>query len=135
MIDLFNLVKNFLEEEKLPLRSALSYAALGLSEAVGAISKVVVDINFNKHAYNEERKETVVENLGLLFFCAQILAYTCGVSFDEITRQFINEYLIKNKLELEVESRASMIELMKHIKTKLKMQSQFQQDREKTNGT
>lgn len=134
MIDLYNLVKNFLEDEKLTLRNALAYAGQGLSEAAGAINRVVSDVNFKKHAYNEDRKETVVENLGLAFFCAQILAYSCGVDFDEITRQFINEFLIKNNLEMEQESRASMVALMKHIKTKLSTQSQFQQDKEKTTG-
>ena len=135
MIDLFNLVKNFLEDEKLSLRSALAYASQGLAEATGAISKVVTDVNFNKHAYSEERKETVVESLGLLFFCSQILAYTCGVGFDEVTRQFINEWLVKKGLEVEQEARASMMELMKHIKTKLGTKSQFQLDKEKTSTT
>ena len=132
MIDLDTLVKKFLEEEKLTLKNALAYAGQGLSEATGAINRVVNDVNFKKHAYNEDRKETIIEFLGLTFFCSQLLAYSCGVDFEDIKRRFINEYIIKNNLELEQESRASMVALMKHIKTKLSTQSQFQKDKEKT---
>jgi len=122
------LAKKFLADENYGLLKALSYAAFTITEAIGAVSAIAGDIVFSSHAYNQERKESVMGNIGAILYGCEILAYTCGISTAEAGQQYVNETLVKNKL-IEEESKPSMLELMKHIKTKLSKESQFQLDK------
>jgi len=119
-----DLAKKFLAEEKLTLRNALAYAALGLSEASGAISGIVTDIAFNGHAYNDERKGQMADLLGKVYFCSHILIGSTGYTPEEIDQRYVKFWLNKEKkmeeiLE-EIETRASARELGKHIKPEIK---------------
>ena len=129
-----NLVKRFLEDEKLTLRNSLAYAGLGLSKSSGEINEVVTDIAFNGHAFTDERKDQVSDALGDLMFYVHILAQQCDISLEDIVRRFINYFLIKNNQQVETETTVSLTELMRHAKRKLNKKSQWQLDKEKTNG-
>jgi len=127
MITIENLVKKFLEEEKLTLRNALAYAGLGLSKTGGKINGIVTDIAFNGHAYNEERKDQVADLLGEMYFDWLILAGSCGYTPDEIYQRYVHIYLNKEKQaeaeelleDLEkTEAQASALAMVKHIKTR-----------------
>lgn len=115
-----DLAKKFLAEEKLTLRHALAYAALGLSEASGAISGIVTDISFNGHAYNDERKGQMADLVGKMNFCAHIIIGSTGFSPEEIDQRYVKYWLNKEKkmeeIFEEIETRPSVLELKKHIK-------------------
>jgi len=115
-----NLVKKFLADEKFTLRNTMVYGGLGLSKTSGGLNDVVTDIAFNGHPYTEERKRQVAEQLGEMMFYWHVLALTCEISPDEIVQQYVNMYLVKNN-QLSVELNASILELMKHVKTNVKV--------------
>lgn len=119
------LVKKFLKEEEFTLRNALAYAGLGLGKTQGALDDIVLDIAFNGNPYNDERKKRVAEHLGEMMFYWQVLASTCDISPEDIEQQFVSEFLTKNKKVISEmtteEVRASILELMEHVKPKQKV--------------
>ena len=115
------LVKKFLAEEQFTLRNALAYAGLGLFKTGGAISKVVTDIAFNAHSYNDERKKQVAEDLGEMMFYWHVLASTVDMAPDVIMQEFVNLYLVKNNVITD-EMHISIKELMKHMKKASKLE-------------
>jgi hypothetical protein len=123
--NLTGIVDKFLKEENFTLRNALAYAGLGVSQKSGEINKVVTDIAFNGHPYSDERKERIADALGEMMFYWCILAEYTGYNPDEILQQFVNYYLVKNK-QVSQEMQASLLELMKHIKTDVTTRDKLQ---------
>lgn len=104
------IAEKFLAEEKIPTKAALLMASLGLNKSAGDIADIAYGVNFNQHAYNEERQQQMVEYLGYAMLNWQILALSTGLSADEITKRFEAEWLTKRT------GKASIKDLLKHLK-------------------
>ncbi len=104
------IAEKFLEEEKIPTKTALLMASLGLNKSAGDIADIAYGVNFSQHAYNDERREQMVEYLGYAMLNWQILALSTGISADEIAKRFEAEWLTKHT------GKASIKDLLKHLK-------------------
>lgn len=105
------IAEKFLEEEGIPTKASILMASLGLNKSAGDIADIAYGINFNQHAYNEERQKQMVEYLGYAMLNWQILALSTGLSADEIAKRFAAEWLTKRT------GKASIKDLLKHLKT------------------
>lgn len=115
--DLQNLVNKFIEKEEITLKQALLQASLGMGAKSGDIAEVVRGVVFNGYPYTEERKKQNAEHLGELLFYWVMAASTCDVDPELIIDQYIAAYIARNKIMKEDELRASIVELLKHVKT------------------
>lgn len=104
------IAEKFLTEEKISPKAALLMASLGLNKSAGDIADIAYGVNFSQHAYNDERRQQMVEFLGYAMLNWQILALSTGVSADEIAKQFTNEWITKRT------GKASIKALLKHLK-------------------
>ncbi len=104
------IAENFLTEEKVSPKTAILMASLGLNKSAGDIADIAYGVNFSQHAYNEERRQQMVEYLGYTMLNWQILALSTGISADEIAKQFANEWETKRN------GKASIKALLKHLK-------------------
>lgn len=104
------IAEKFLAEEKIPTKAAIMMASLGLTKSAGDIADIAYGINFNQHAYNEERQKQMVEALGYAMLNWQILALSTGIDADEIGKRFAAEWLTKRT------GKASIKDLLKHLK-------------------
>ena len=104
------LAEKFLEEEHIPTKTAIMMASLGLNKNAGNIADIAYGINFNQHAYNEERQAQMINYLGYVMFNWQILALSTGLSTEEISKRFAAEWLTKHT------GKASIKDLLKHLK-------------------
>lgn len=104
------IAEKFLTEEKVSPKVALLMASLGLNKSAGDIADIAYGVNFSQHAYNEERRQQMVEFLGYAMLNWQILALSTGISADEIAKQFSNEWMTKRT------GKASIKALLKHLK-------------------
>ena len=120
MKDLQNLVHKFMENEEVTLKQALLQASLGLSATAGDIAEITRGVIFNGYPYTEDRKKKNAEILGRMLFYWIMIASTTDVSPEEIQQQFITEYNLKKNIHNE-ELRASIVELLKHVKTEEKV--------------
>jgi len=108
--DIKEIAEKFLEEEKVPTKTAILMASLGLNKSAGDIADIAYGINFNQHPYNDERQEQMIEYLGYAMLNWQILALSTGISADEIAKRFSAEWLTKRT------GKASIKDLLKHLK-------------------
>ena len=104
------IAEKFLAEEKIPTKTALLMASLGLNKSAGDIADIAYGVNFSQHAYGAERQQQMVEFLGYAMLNWQILALTTGLSTDEIAKRFSAEWLTKHT------GKASIKDLLKHLK-------------------
>lgn len=104
------IAEKFLTEEKISPKTALLMASLGLNKSAGDIADIAYGVNFSQHAYNDERRQQMVEFLGYAMLNWQILALSTGISADEIAKQFANEWITKHT------GKASIKALLKHLK-------------------
>lgn len=104
------IAEKFLTEEKISSKTALLMASLGLNKSAGDIADIAYGVNFSQHAYNDERRQQMVEFLGYAMLNWQILALSTGISADEIAKQFSNEWITKRT------GKASIKALLKHLK-------------------
>lgn len=104
------IAEKFLEEEGIPTKTAILMASLGLNKDAGDIADIAYGINFNQHAYNEERQKQMVDYLGYVMLNWQILALSTGLSADEISKRFAAEWMTKRT------GKASIKDLLKHLK-------------------
>ncbi|MBR4418827.1 MAG: hypothetical protein IKT33_02350 [Clostridia bacterium] len=105
------IAEKFLQEEGISTKASILMASLGLNKSAGDIADIAYGINFNQHAYNEERQKQMVEYLGYAMLNWQILALSTGLSADEIAKRFAAEWLTKRT------GKASIKDLLKHLKT------------------
>ena len=117
------IAEKFLKEENLPIKNALLLATMGLTKSVGDIADLAYGVNFSQHIYNDERKNTMAEYLGYALLNWYILALSSGVSADEITRRFANEWQTKH-------STPSIKDLLKHLKKPLTQQENATQEQQ-----
>lgn len=108
--DIKEIAEKFLTEEKISPKTALLMASLGLNKSAGDIADIAYGVNFSQHAYNDERRQQMVEFLGYAMLNWQILALSTGISADEIAKQFANEWITKRT------GKASIKALLKHLK-------------------
>lgn len=108
--DIKEIAEKFLNEEKISPKTALLMASLGLNKSAGDIADIAYGVNFSQHAYNDERRQQMVEFLGYAMLNWQILALSTGISADEIAKQFANEWITKRT------GKASIKALLKHLK-------------------
>ena len=108
--DIKEIAEKFLTEEKIPTKTAVLMASLGLNKSAGDIADIAYGINFNQHAYNDERQQQMIEYLGYAMLNWQILAISTGLSADEIAKRFTAEWLTKHT------GKASIKDLLKHLK-------------------
>ncbi|MCM1404437.1 MAG: hypothetical protein NC133_02985 [Prevotella sp.] len=104
------IAEKFLAEEKIPTKTALLMASLGLSKNVGDVADIAYGVNFNQHPYNEERQRQMVDCLGYIMLNWQILALSTGLNADEIAQRFTAEWETKHL------GKASIKDLLKHLK-------------------
>lgn len=129
-----DIAEKFLKEEKLPLQDALTFGALGMSNAVGDIAEIAYGVKFSEHPYDDERRNDMAEFLGNALLYWHILAITSGFNGQEIVKGWVSSWLIKNNVKITEE--ISIKELFKHLKigTKLKEMTMRtrEQERERT---
>ncbi len=104
------IAEKFLAEEKIPPKTAILMASLGLNKSAGDIADIAYGVNFSQHAYNDERRQQMAEYLGYAMLNWQILALSTGISADEIAKRFTAEWLTKHT------GKASIKDLLKHLK-------------------
>ncbi len=110
MNNIKEIAEKFLAEEKIPTKTAILMASLGLNKSAGDIADIAYGVNFNQHPYNEERQQQMIEYLGYAMLNWQILALSTGLSADEIAKRFEAEWLTKHT------GKASIKDLLKHLK-------------------
>ena len=108
------IAEKFLAEENIPTKTAILMASLGLSKNAGEVADIAYGINFNQHAYNEERQKQMVDYLGYIMLNWQILALSTGLNADEIANRFAAEWLTKRT------GKASIKDLLKHLKANVR---------------
>ena len=104
------IAEKFLKEENIPMKTAILMASLELNKNAGGIADIAYGINFNQHAYNEDRQNQMIEYLGYIMLNWQILAMSTGINADEIAKRFAAEWLTKRT------GKASIKDLLKHLK-------------------
>lgn len=119
MTDIEQMAKDFIEKEQLTLRNALSYGGIGVSKTSGDVNRVIFDVGFSNHPYSTDRKRHMAEYLGEMLFYWHMLARTCDISPEEISRQYVELYKIKNNMKST--DRVSFEEMMRHVKPEVKM--------------
>jgi uncharacterized protein YfbU (UPF0304 family) len=118
-----NIAQKFLDEENMSVTNMLSFASLGLARCVGDISEIAYGVGFSGHPYSDERKEMVAEVLGDIMFYGSILAISAGIPWQNIKDRWVAAWNVKNKSNLE--SRISILEMLKHMKHKDKLKKEI----------
>ena len=119
MIEMENLVREFLANEELSLKNAMAYGGFGLSKTSGQVNEIVSGIGFADQQYSPERQGRMGEILGEMMFYWFVMATTLEVPFEEIIHEYIASYeAIKAKMAQEKGNITlqDMMEMRKHVK-------------------
>ena len=123
MIEMENLVRDFLNSEELSLKNTLAYGGIGLSKTSGQICDIVSGVGFAGQQYSTERQTRVAEILGEMLFHVHVIASTIDMPISEISQQYINSYLAIQKTDINIVNEKEdkitlqdMMDMKKHVK-------------------
>ena len=133
MIEMDNLVREFLTAEEMSLRNALAYGGLGVSRTSGQVNEIVAGIGFAEQQYSKERQVRMSEILGEMLFHWFVLASTLEIPFEEIVAEYIASY---EQIQLKIAQEKGitlqdMLEMRKHVKPEALLRQTMEHEREK----